>query len=67
MVCLEKIIKKQCGLSRELLTNPFPNNTLKKRLISSKSIDYKENYVIKDSGNGYIKIMYKDKGKLLKE
>lgn len=63
---MKKIIKKQNRLSRELLTNPFPNETLKERLIKSKSIDYKRNYTIKDCGNGYIKIIYKDKDKLLK-
>ena len=52
---MKKIAKKQNKLTRELLTNPFPNQTLKERLSKFKSKN-KEEYNIEDCGNGYIRI-----------
>ncbi|WP_195603663.1 hypothetical protein [Clostridium tyrobutyricum] len=63
---MKKIIKRQNRLSREVLTNPFPNKTLKERLIRSKAIDYKENCTIENLKNGYMQISPKDKNKLVK-
>lgn len=64
---MKKIIKKHnTRLSRETLSNPFPNSTLQKRLVSSKVIDYKDNSILEDLGNGYMKILPNDENKLLK-
>lgn len=63
---MKKVIKKDNRLSRETLTNSFPNETLQERLIRSKAIDYNENYTIEDFGNGYATISPKDKNKLLR-
>lgn len=63
---MKKVIKKNRRLSREMLTNSFPNETLQERLIRSKAIDYKENYTIEDFGNGYAKISPKDEKELVR-
>lgn len=63
---MKKVIRKNRRLSREKLTNSFPNKTLQERLVCSKAIDYKENYTIEDFGNGYAKISPKDKNKLVR-
>ncbi|WP_426349378.1 hypothetical protein ACPWSR_16805 [Alloiococcus sp. CFN-8] len=64
---MRKIIRKNDSrLSRENLCNPFPNSTLQKRLISSGVIDYKDNCILEDLGNGYVKISAKDNSKRLR-
>jgi hypothetical protein len=63
---MKKIIKKKHRLSREILSNPFPNENLKERLVRSKAIDYKDNCDLEDLGNGYMKISPKDEKKLLR-
>lgn len=63
---MKKIIKYKNRLSRENLSNPFPNTTLKKRLINSKAIDYKDNCTLVNLGNGYTKVIHKDEKKLVK-
>lgn len=65
---MKKQIKKRCNrkLGREVLSNPFPNETLKKRLVYSEVIDYRDNHTLEDLGNGYMKISPKDKKRLLR-
>ncbi|CAK7037518.1 hypothetical protein [Tissierella sp.] len=64
---MKKIIRKHdARLSREILSNPFPNDTIHKRLLRSKVVDYRDNSILEDLGNGYMKISPKDKNKLLK-
>ncbi|WP_069648979.1 hypothetical protein [Caloranaerobacter ferrireducens] len=63
---MKKIVKKQNRLSREILANPFPNETLRERLVNSKVIDYKDNCILEDFGNGYMRISPKDEKKLLR-
>lgn len=63
---MKKIIKSENRLSREMLTNSFPNQTLQERLERSKAIDYKENCTIENLGNGYIRILPKDENKLVR-
>lgn len=52
--------------SREYLANPFPKETYKERLLKSKAIDLKDNCSIKDYGNGYSKIVIKNKNNFMK-
>lgn len=53
-------------LTREKITNSFPNNTLNSRLINSKVVDYKDNMYLEDLGNGYVQISAIDKNKFIK-
>lgn len=62
---MKRIVINKKNLTREKLANPFPNNTLEERLINSKTIDLRNNYIFKDLGNGYCEINPKDKSKLL--
>ena len=54
-------------MSREYLENPFPKETYKLRLLKSKSIEYKENYIVEDFSNGYSNIKIVNKDKLIKK
>ena len=63
---MKKIIRKNNRLTREVLTNSFPNETLRERLNCSNAIDYKDNCIIENLGNGYMMISPKNKEKLIK-
>lgn len=54
------------ALSRKSISNPHSISTYKKRLIKSKAIDLKDNYLIDDLENGYITILPIDETKLIK-
>lgn len=54
-------------MSREYLENPFPKETYKLRLLKSKSIEYKENYIVEDFSNGYSNIKIVNRDKLIKK
>lgn len=63
---MKKVVKKDSRVSREMLTNSFPNETLKERLMRSRAIDFNENFTVENLGNGYMKILPKDENKLVK-
>lgn len=63
---MKKVIRKQSRVSREMLTNPFLNETLQERLVHSKAIDYKENSSVENLGNGYARISPIDETKIVR-
>ena len=63
-------MRKKCvsikNISRQSLSNPNNKLSFHERQVSSKSIDIKNNSIIKDYGNGFIKVVVKDSKKLIK-
>lgn len=62
----KKIAHKRNKLTRQDLADTSINMTYHERLINAKSIDIKNNYIIEDLENGYIRIKIIDKNKLAK-
>jgi hypothetical protein len=63
---MPKIVLKNKLQSRHQLANPFTPETRHQRLVQSGAVDYKDNLIIKDLGNGYVKFVPIDKDKKLK-
>jgi len=63
---MKRITTRQPQLTREMLANPFTNESYHERLVKAKVIDLTDNHKIIDLGNGYTKIVIIDEDKLVK-
>ncbi|WP_312045092.1 hypothetical protein [Anaerotignum sp.] len=52
--------------TREYISNQHQENDLHSRMVKSKCIDYRNNSEIIELGNGYSKIIAKDRLKIVK-
>lgn len=50
-------------ITRESKSNPFPANTFYERLYKSNTVVLEDNCIIEEYGNGYSKVVPKDKNK----
>ena len=57
------IANNENRITREYLSNKWKDIDYKDRLIKSNAVDLNNNSIIEDIGNGYIRILPKDKNK----
>ena len=60
---MEKKINSSSKITRQDLANPFMNISLEEKRNKARSIDLKDNFFMKDLGNGYSKIIPIDTNK----
>lgn len=65
-VSMKKNVRNNMTLTRKDLADPNRDMSYKERLIKAASVDLKDNYIINDCGDGYIKIKPIDKCLIVK-